>query len=377
MSAYGRGFVALWITSFFFYLSFQLLFAVVPLYAVSLGAREAEIGLITGVFAFTAMLWRPFAGRLADGLGRRPLVVLGCALFALAPLGYAAAGSVLALLALRVLHGSGMGLGQTATSVVAADVAPVARRGEALGVFGLASSVGLAIGPLAGVELYQRLGSTATFGVAATLAAVSVLVAATLPETRPALSVPAAGAGVFSAAALYPSALFLAFYLGYGGVAAFLPLFAEREGLGNPGLFLSVFAVAAIAVRYGAGRLADRVGRRIVVAPALVATGAALAVLAVAESASWLAAAGALYGLGFGAGQPALMAMTTDRVPPDERGRAMGTFYTALELGIFAGATLLGVYAGRFGYRSMWWLAAGVAWVAALAALSDVRRLRG
>ncbi len=69
--------------------------------------------------------------------------------------------------------------------------------------------------------------------------------------------------------------------------------------------------------------------------------------------------------------------MTTDRVPPDERGRAMGTFYTALELGIFAGATLLGVYAGRFGYRSMWWLAAGVAWVAALVALSDVRRLSG
>jgi MFS family permease len=46
----------------------------------------------------------------------------------------------------------------------------------------------------------------------------------------------------------------------------------------------------------------------------------------------------AILGLGFGSAQPALMAFTTDRVAPEERGKAMGTFYTAWELGIASGA---------------------------------------
>ena len=244
-------------------------------------------------------------------------------------------------------------------------------------MFGLASTFGIMLGPYAGIELYERFGSTTTFLVAASLAAGSVAVATTLPETRPPSAHAARPSGMLSAAALYPSALYLAFFFGYGGVVSFLPLFAEREQLGNPGRFYTLFALAGVAVRPGAGRLADRLGRRVVVLPALVAAGLALALLAAGRSPVWLGAAALLYGIGFGAGTPALMAMTTDRVPLEERGRAMGTFYTALELGIFAGAVLLGLFAERFGYRLMWWVAACVPWLAAVAALRDVRRPRG
>jgi MFS family permease len=51
----------------------------------------------------------------------------------------------------------------------------------------------------------------------------------------------------------------------------------------------------------------------------------------------------AIYGIGFGAVQPALMALTADRVPPEERGKAMGTFYAAWELGISSGAAAAGL----------------------------------
>ncbi len=349
MSLVGSPLRALWIAAFLFYLSFQLLVPVVPLYGVRLGASDVQLGLLTGLFAGTAMLLRPVVGQLTDSLGRRPLILLGSAIFAAAPLGYAAVGGLAALLALRVLHGSGMGFGQTAASVAAADLAPIARRGEALGVFGLASTFGIMLGPYAGIELYERFGSTTTFLVATSLAAGSVAVAATLPETRPPSTHAARPSGMLSAAALYPSALYLAFFFGYGGVVSFLPLFAEREQLGNPGLFYTLFALAGVAVRPGAGRLADRLGRRVVVLPALVAAGLALALLAAGRSPVWLGAAALLYGIGFGAGTP----------------------------GIFAGAVLLGLFAERFGYRLMWWVAACVPWLAAVAALRDVRRPRG
>ncbi len=388
-----RPFVVLWLATFLFYLGFQLLLPVMPLYAVHLGAREAHVGLIMGSFALAAMVPRPLAGELADRIGRRPFVLLGTVIFALAPLGYAAAGTVPALVLLRVFHGVGMGFGPTAATVIATDLTPSDRRGAAMGLFGLASALALAVGPYVGGELVRGRGFTTTFLVAAAIEGVALALALALPETRPIVArapPPPAEPGPteggmlarfgrrwFSPAALYPSGLVLALYVSYGGLASFLPLFAERRQLGNPGLFFTVFAVASLLVRSGAGRLSDHLGRRAVIAPALGVAGASLVLLGLADSQGLFLLAAALYGVGFGAGQPALLAMTIDRAPPAERGRAMGTLYTAWELGISGGAILLGLCATRVGYEAIWWIAGAIAGLGACAALRDVGRPRG
>ena len=381
MSLYRRPFVLLCASSFFFYLSSQLILPVVPLYAAELGGREADVGLIVGVFAFSAMVFRPLAGWLADRVGRRPLVLLGPAVFAGASLAYPVVGSIPTLLLLRVLHGVGMGVGPTAATVVVADLAPVERRGEALGVFGLTMTAGMAFAPYLGIELMRRSGFDSTFVVAAAIAAAGVIAAWALPETRPATAraarAPLSPGELFSARALYPAAMVVALCFTFGGIVSFLPLHAARAGLGNPGLFYTVFALTAVVVRWSAGRLADGLGRRLVIVPSLALAGLGLVALASASGPAWLAAAAVLYGIGFGAGQPALMAMTTDRVAPEARGRAMGTFFTAWELGISGGSVLLGVCAARAGYPAMWWVAAAVAWAGACAGARDITRRRG
>jgi MFS family permease len=387
----GRPFVVLWLATLLFYLGFQLLLPVVPLYAVHLGARETHVGLIVAAFALAALVPRPLAGELADRVGRRPFVLLGTAIFALAPLGYAAAGTIPALILARVFHGLGMGFGPTAATVIATDLTPADRRGAAMGVFGLASAVALAVGPYVGDELVRGAGFGATFLVAAAIEGAALVLAWTLPETRPLAAVPrpappvrARGGALarfawrwFSPAALYPSGLVVALYVSYGGLAAFLPLFAARRQLGNPGLFFTVYALASVAVRSGAGRLSDQLGRRAVVAPALALAGVSLVLLGLADSRATFLAAAVLYGVGFGAAQPALLAMTVDRAPPAERGRAMGTLYTAWELGISGGAVLLGLCVTRLGYAATWWIAGAIAGLGAVAALREVGRLRG
>jgi MFS family permease len=389
-----RPFLALWGTTLLFYLGFQLLLPVVPLYAAALGAREAQVGLIMGIFALSAMVLRPVAGDLADRIGRRPLVLLGTAIFLIAPVGYALVGGIPALLVVRLFHGTGMGFGPTAATVVATDLTPAARRGAAMGLFGLASAVALAVGPFAGGELVRRVGFVPTFLAATGIEVLALGLAWTLPETRPAAAreggvtaLPATPrvAGTlarfwrrwFSTAAVYPSALVLSLYVSYGGLAALLPLFAERRGLGNPGLFYTVYALVSLAVRSPAGRLSDRAGRRIVIAPALAIAAASLAMLGFARTQGAFLAAAAFYGVGFGAAQPALLAMTADRAAPEERGRAMGTLYTAWELGISGGAILLGLSATTFGYTATWGMAAAIAALGALAALGPPRRARG
>ena len=121
-------FLVLWCSTLLFYLGFQLLLPVVPLYAATLGAREAHVGFIMGSFALAAMVPRPLAGDLADRIGRRPLVLLGTAIFMLAPVGYALVGGIPALLVVRLFHGTGMGFGPTAATVIATDLTPAAGR---------------------------------------------------------------------------------------------------------------------------------------------------------------------------------------------------------------------------------------------------------
>ncbi|MEK7700847.1 MAG: MFS transporter [candidate division NC10 bacterium] len=123
--------------------------------------------------------------------------------------------------------------------------------------------------------------------------------------------------------------------LSYGAQVTFLPIHAKTQDV-NPGLFFLVFALAITAVRGYAGRFSDRMGRPAVAVVGLALTAGALAVQALTRGAASLMAAGALYGLGFGAATTALMAWCMDVVDAANRGRAMATFLTA------AGAALAG-----------------------------------
>ena len=63
--------------------------------------------------------------------------------------------------------------------------------------------------------------------------------------------------------------------------------------------------------------------------------------------------------------------MTADRAAPGERGRAMGTLYTAWELGMSGGSMLLGLCATTLGYAATWGTAAARGAGRARRALAD------
>lgn len=338
---FTRPFVITCLATFFFYLSFYLLLPTMPLYVAGKGGTPAQLGLVFGLFAFVAMILRPPVGWIIDTRGTHLVLLAGMAIFLVASLGYTAAGSVETILALRLFHGMGMGLFPTAATVLVAEVAPPARRGEAMGWFGIANSAGLIIGPAAGTALAARMGFPALFLSAGGMAALGLACTAILPRVgRP----PEARARAvrwrdfFSRAAILPSAILLFLYLPYGALVSFIPIIATRRGLGNPGVFYTVFALAVLMVRAKAGRLSDRRGRAAVILPGMLVAALAFAVLGLTSGPIGVLAGGAAYGIGFGAVQPALLALTTDRVPVEERGKAMGTFYTAWELGISAGS---------------------------------------
>ncbi len=255
-----------------------------------------------------------------------------------------------------------------------ADLAPPARRGEILGFWGAAGNVALALGPLIAVWLSGRLGFSWLFAISAAVALAALALAVVQRETLAAPAAVRLGLGaMLSRRVAYPCLIVFCLMWTHGLMAAYLPLYAESQGT-NPGLFFLVLALVVAAVRGYAGQVSDRLGRAPVAAIGLVLTAAALAALAAGRGPWGLVLAGALHGLGFGTAQPPLMAWSVDLVPAAERGKAMGTYYTALEMGIASGAIGSGMILPHAGFRLLFLLTAALPAMGAALALARLRR---
>lgn len=367
-------------TVFFNSFAFQILLPVIPLYLVDeLGGAESQVGLIMGVAAISALVARPIVGYLADTVGRKPLLVAGPATYTLSAALYAVANAVPPLLAVRAIHGVGLSATTTGGSTYAADLAPASRRAEALGVYGASINVASAIGPFVGAAVAASIGFGTVFLISGIAATISLLLALRLPEVlapdRPPPPALLAVESLFSRSALYPSMLAIFVTASFGAIISYLPVLADREGIGNPGLFFLPYSLTIIGTRLIAGRAADRFGREVTLVPGMVALSVGMLVIASATHISLFILAAVVYGIGFGTVHPTLMAMVVDRVEPQRQGVGMSTFTGAFDLGIGGGSALWGGVVLLFGLRGVFLAAAAAPLVALL--ILTVRRAPG
>jgi len=128
-------------------ISFYLLLSVVPLYVGS----AAAAGLTTGVMLLATVLTEFAMPALTARLGYRMLVALGLVLLG-APAAMLAISPALPLvLAVCVARGAGLAVMVVAGTALVAELVPVDRRGEGLGVYGVAVGVPAVLGLPLGV----------------------------------------------------------------------------------------------------------------------------------------------------------------------------------------------------------------------------------
>lgn len=318
-----------------------------PDYLSSLGGAEYK-GLIIALFTLTAGIARPFSGKLTDSIGRVPIMIVGSAVCVVCGVLYPILSSVSGFLFLRLVHGFSTGFKPTATAAYIADIVPQNRWGEALGMHGLAFSLGMAIGPAIGSTITQWYTINGLFYASSVIAFLSIAIVLNLKETLIAKK-PWSGSllrisrhdiidiGVFPAALVT-----LLYYLTYGVILTLIPDWSGHIGLQNKGLFFLAYTLASLAVRFLAGRISDTRGRLGVVKTGLVLLIAAMALLGYGKDFIWLIAGATLYGIATGIVSPALNAWTVDLSQPSHRGKALATMYIALEAGIGFGALFSG-----------------------------------
>ena len=108
-----------------------------PLFAASLGAGDALLGVIVSVSTLTGMLLKPLVGVLSDRWGRRVWLLGGAGLFAGIPFLYQFIQSPESLLALRLVHGLATAIFGPVTLALVAEQATQGSA-EKLGWFGMA-----------------------------------------------------------------------------------------------------------------------------------------------------------------------------------------------------------------------------------------------
>lgn len=362
---YTTPFILLCASNTLFAASFNMMLPELPHYLESLGGGGYK-GLILGLFTLTAGLSRPFSGKLADTIGRLPVMYVGTYACVVSSLLYPPLATVSGFLALRFFHGFSTGFKPTGTSAYAADIVPYQRRGEAMGALGICFSLGASASPPLGSWLVQAHGIQWMFYTSALFALLSVVIIYNLPETleerRPfRLSALRIRRDDIYDTAVFPSAIVMILsYASYGAALTLAPDLSDALGVANRGVFFTIFTLASIATRLFAGRLSDRIGRVPVLRASTLLISLAMIGMAWVQAPWLFYLSTAVFGLGLGVFSPAITAWTVDLGNPMRRGRAMATMYIALEIAIGSGAVLSGWYfANELGRMPFVFLAAG------------------
>ncbi|MDL4842665.1 MFS transporter [Aquibacillus rhizosphaerae] len=348
-----KDFALICAANFFIFLGFQMTLPTIPLFVQELGGSDQMIGIITGIFTFSALLFRPYAGHALESKGRQFVYMIGLSIFVLSVGSFAFIASIAFLLLMRMVQGIGWGFSTTATGTIATDLIPPKRRGEGMGYFGLSGNIALAFGPALGLTLVGHITFTQLFLICSALGLVALFLSSQIKYkkiekvTHPTTTVKF---DIFEKSAIQPSLLLFFITVTFGGIASFLPLYTAREGIDGIEIYFLIFALFLMASRTFAGRLYDLRGHIFVFLPGTLLILSAMLLLVWLPNSIILFVAAALYGLGFGSVQPALQAWSVDKAPAHRKGMANATFFSFFDLGVGVGALTFGQIAFVFGY---------------------------
>ena len=373
---FTRAFVALSLAEFAYFTAGGLEIPLAPLFATrALGADEAGVGIAVGALALTALFLRPLAGRTADRIGRRPLLVRGALLYAAATAAHAVAPNLTVMIGLRLVLGVAEAFFFVAGFAALADLAPPKRTGEALSFNSLSLYLGVAVGPIIGQFLIGVGGFTVAWLGAAGLALLAALIATRIPETAQPAPSDAPVVPLIHRGALGPGTALLTGIAAMAGFMAFLALHAESIGFADWSLVLFEFGVVVVITRIVFAKLPDRVQPYRLGAGALGLTGLGIGIVAIVGNSTGLFVGAGIAAAGVAFTTPAFFAAVLSRVAPHERGAAMGTMTVAIDLAFGVGPMILGFVAGAGGIPAAF--LAGAAFALAGAAGSAIVAARG
>ncbi len=335
-----------------------IIWPLIPVYAVELGAGGFLVGLIIASFNVSRTLFNPFAGRLSDRWGRKKFIVTGLFVYAIISVLYVLPAHAETLILVRFAHGLASVLVVPIAMALAADIAPKQKLGLYMGTLNMAVMLGLGVGPVLGGTIRDRFGMNAAFYAMGVLALLTcILVMIFIPsdyqshgsgESRKSSSIRRMLShrvvlGIFIMRFFSAS--------GQGAVYTFLPIFALQLNLTSSqvGVILSANIFLIAFLQRACGNLADRVNPKYLIIFGTFASGMTVFGMPFVEGFVMILLLNILMGMANGVALPGGLVIT------GQLGRTMGMASlmtitdAAWSLGMIVSPILSGIILDVFG----------------------------
>jgi MFS family permease len=348
LSGFARNIIIVGFVSLFTDLSSQMVFPVIPLFLLGLGASAWVVGLVEGAAETTASLLKVFSGYWSDKIKRRkPFVFAGYGLSSITKPLFAIAQTWPFVLLFRVVERVGKGVRDAPRDAIVAESVDVSIRGKAYGFQRAMDGIGSFSGAILAVlfltffatnnELttYRNLFLIAFFpGI------IGVLCILLLKEKRQPVDAQKKHSTPFRISMkklprnlqifILVSTIFALGNFGY----AFLILKAKNIGFSDTTALLLyiLFYIVYTLFTIPAGMLSDKIGRKPVLITGYVFFAITSVCLLFTSQLIMLVAVFILYGVFFGLIDGVQRAFVVDLAPKDLKGTALGTFHTATGL---------------------------------------------
>lgn len=352
MKELPRDFWFLCASTLLFVLSFNLVLPELNSFLESINEANNKWAVLVP-WTITAMLMRPLSGKMADVAGRKFVINLGIIFSITAAFFYPHALILSAFFILRLFHGLCVGFQPTGASALAADLIPENMRGEAMGIFSISISLGFGLGQILGQPIKYFFDLQGVFYAVAIFGLVALMLMFNVKETKPRKAnftwsdIIPRPSEIIALEVMVPAVIMCLITICTGFYFLLIPEISPALQIENKGAFFFTHMLSGLVVRYLAGRLSDRIGRKKSLLIGISIFAIATILMIGVDSKALFFFSGFVYGVGTAIISPTIMAWTTDLAHPHKKGRGLSTMWMGLEFGV-----MIGAFAGMLIYNN-------------------------
>ena len=256
---------------------------------------------------------------------------------------YGVVNTLPALIAVRLLHGIGIGCSGPLAMSFVSEFLPASRMASGISIYALAQSFAQVMGPAVGLWLVDVFGFSGAYFLAAGCLLIAMFGVFAIKEPpRQRLPYEFKVSRMFAREALDKAAAIMLLATSFSCTASYLVLYGTLMGIEGIGLYFTVYALCLVVMRPLLGKLADRFGSPRILAVGLLFFAASYIALSLASDMRGLLIAAVLGSAGFGCCAPLIQTLGLSSVGPERRGAASNTVFTGLDVGMLLGPVVGG-----------------------------------
>lgn len=352
--------------------SLSLLLSVLPFFASETTGNPIAAGLATGTMMLATVVVQLVTPRLMADLGYRKVMALGIALLGFPSLILIATPSLVVILLVCVGRGAGLAITVVAGTALAAQLFPIHRRAEGLGIFGVAISIPTIFFLPLGLWLADAVGLDLVFIITAISAVAGLAIVGALPSPHPgARPTQSILSELTEPKIVRPTIVFSLSTLAVGILITYLALAVPDDTRNVAAIGLFVQGLCTAVARWAVGRLGDQVGSHRLLAPSMFVAAIGMLFIVATGCAFMVITGMALFGLGFGGSQNASLAILFDHAPRYRFAQVSVIWNLAYDAGMGIGAVGFGLLSRQVEYSLGFLAVAAILFAAFVLSLLD------